>query len=126
MTEHLRNELKKVREKLADFSPEMLVGTAGTVTTLAAIDGDVFPYDPEKIHGTTLSRDRVEEILKQLKRKSLDERVAMKTMEKGREDLIIAGSVLTLETMRAFDCDQLTISEHGLREGIVLDTVKRL
>ena len=126
LTEHLRNELKKVREKLADFSPEMLVGTAGTVTTLAAIDGDVFPYDPEKIHGTTLSRDRVEEILKQLKRKSLDERVAMKTMEKGREDLIIAGSVLTLETMRAFDCDQLTISEHGLREGIVLDTVKRL
>jgi exopolyphosphatase/guanosine-5'-triphosphate,3'-diphosphate pyrophosphatase len=96
------------------------------VTTLAAIDGDVFPYDPEKIHGTTLSGDRVEEILEQLKRKSLDERVAMKTMEKGREDLIIAGSVLTLETMRAFDCDQLTISEHGLREGIVLDTVKRL
>lgn len=126
LAEHLRSELKKVREKLADFSPEMLVGTAGTVTTLAAIDGDVFPYDPEKIHGTTLSRDRVEEILEQLKRKSLDERVAMKTMEKGREDLIIAGSVLTLETMRAFNCDQLTISEHGLREGIVMDTVKRL
>ncbi len=123
---HLRSELKIVKKKLADFSPAMLVGTAGTVTTLAAIDGDIFPYDPEKIHGTTLSRDRVEEILEDLKRKSIDERVAMKTIEKGREDLIIAGSVLTLETMRAFGCDLLTISEHGLREGIVLDTVNRM
>lgn len=126
LTAHLRSELKKVKEKLADFLPEMLVGTAGTVTTLAAIDGDVYPYDPEKIHGTTLSRSRVEEILEDLKGKSLDERVAMRTMEKGREDLIIVGGVLTLETMRAFDCDLLTISEYGLREGIVLDTVNRM
>jgi len=40
--------------------------------------------------------------------------------------LIIVGGVLTLETMRAFDCDLLTISEYGLREGIVLDTVNRM
>lgn len=130
LTAHLRDELKSVKEKLteklADFSPKMLVGTAGTVTTLAAIDGDVYPYDPEKIHGATLTRDRVEELLEDLKRKSLEERVAMNTLEKGREDLIIAGGALTLETMRAFDCDLLTISEHGLREGIVLDTVNRL
>ena len=120
---HLCRELKSIKEKLSDFSPEILVGTAGTVTTLAAIDGDIHPYDSEKIHGRTLTRARVEELLKNLKMKSLDERLAMKTMEKGREDLIIAGSMLALEIMRTFNCDLLTISEYGLREGIILDTV---
>ena len=49
----------------------------------------------------------------------------MEAMEKGREDLIIAGGALTLETMRVFECDLLTISEYGLREGIVLDAVNQ-
>ncbi|KMP11310.1 exopolyphosphatase [Candidatus Nitromaritima sp. SCGC AAA799-A02] len=122
---HLRHELLAVKEKLSAFAPETLVGTAGTVTTLAAIDGNVYPYDPQKIHGRTLSRQRVEEILEELKGLSLEERVAMQTMEKGREDLIIAGSALALETLRVFDCDPLTVSEYGLREGIALDSMKR-
>ena len=56
---YLCRELKSIKEKLSDFPPETLVGTAGTVTTLAAIDGDVYPYDPEKIHGRTLTRARI-------------------------------------------------------------------
>ena len=122
---YLQRELTLVKEKLSDFSPEVLVGTAGTVTTLAAIDGNICPYDPEKIHGKSLTLKRVEELLEDLKRKSLGERVAMEAMEKGREDLIIAGGALTLETMRVFECDLLTISEYGLREGIVLDAVNQ-
>ncbi|MCH8157006.1 MAG: Ppx/GppA family phosphatase [Nitrospinae bacterium] len=125
LEEHLRRELGAVKEKLSAFAPEMLIGTAGTVTTLAAIDGNVYPYDPEKIHGRTLSLNRVEELLEELKGKSLAERVAMKTMEKGREDLIIVGSALVLETLRVFACDRLTVSEYGLREGIILDTLKQ-
>jgi len=120
---HFRRELKVVKEKLSDFPPEGLVGTAGTVTTLAAIDGDVYPYDPEQIHGRSLTFKRVEELLEDLKNKSLAERSAMRAIEKGREDLIIAGGALVLETMRVFECNLLTVSEHGLREGLVLDTL---
>ena len=120
---HLRKELKLVKDQLSDFSPEVLVGTAGTVTTLAAIDGNVYPYDPEKIHGTSLTFNRVEELLDDLKKKSLAERVTMNTIEKGREDLIIVGGALVLEAMRIFECHLLIVSEHGLREGVVLDTL---
>jgi exopolyphosphatase/guanosine-5'-triphosphate,3'-diphosphate pyrophosphatase len=120
---HFRRELKVVKEKLSDFPPEVLVGTAGTVTTLAAIDGDIYPYDPEKIHGRSLTFKRVEELLEDLKNKSLAERSAMRAIEKGREDLIIAGGALVLETMRVFECNLLIVSEHGLREGLVLDTL---
>jgi len=120
---HFRRELKVVKEKLSDFPPEVLVGTAGTVTTLAAIDGDVYPYDPEAIHGRSLTFKRVEELLEDLKKKSLAERSAMRAIEKGREDLIIAGGALVLEAMRVFECNLLTVSEYGLREGLVLDTL---
>jgi len=120
---HLRKELKLVKNQLSDFSPEVLVGTAGTVTTLAAIDGNFYPYDPEKVHGTSLTFKRVEELLEDLKKKSLAERMTMNTIEKGREDLIIVGGALVLEAMRIFECDLLIVSEHGLREGVVLDTL---
>ena len=101
------------------------MGTAGTVTTLAAIDGNIYPYDSKKIHGKRITFRRVEEILEALKRQSLDERLTMKTIEKGREDLIIAGGALTLEIMRAFNCKSLTISDYGLREGLVLDLLNQ-
>ena len=120
---HFRRELNVVKEKLSGFLPEVLVGTAGTVTTLAAIDGDVYPYDPEAIHGRSLTYKRVEELLEDLKNKSLAERSAMRAIEKGREDLIIVGGALVLETMRVFECNLLIVSEHGLREGLVLDTL---
>ena len=120
---HFRRELNVVKEKLSDSPPEVLVGTAGTVTTLAAIDGDVYPYDPEKIHGRSLTFKRVEELLEDLKNKSLAERSAIRAIEKGREDLIIVGGALVLETMRVFECNLLIVSEHGLREGLVLDTL---
>ena len=122
---YLRRELKLVKEKLSGFSPEVLVGTAGTVTPLAAIDGSVDPYDPEKIHGASLTFKRVEELLEDLKNKSLVERMAIKAMEKGREDLIIVGGALVLETMRIFECSLLMVSEYGLREGIILDALNQ-
>ncbi len=121
----LRRELKEVKDKLSNFPPELLLGTAGTVTTLAAIDDNIYPYDSEKIHGKSITFKRVEEILAALKRKSLEERLAMKTIEKGREDLIIAGGALTLEIMRIFNCNLLTISDYGLREGLVLDALNQ-
>jgi|TARA_B100000929_G_scaffold224536_1_gene180840 exopolyphosphatase/guanosine-5'-triphosphate,3'-diphosphate pyrophosphatase len=122
---YLRRELNPVKAKLSAFSPEVLIGTAGTVTTLAAIDGSVDPYDPEKIHGESLAFKRVEEILEDLKNRSLEERMAMKVLEKGREDLIIVGGALVLETMRIFECNSLMVSEYGLREGIVLDALNQ-
>jgi exopolyphosphatase/guanosine-5'-triphosphate,3'-diphosphate pyrophosphatase len=118
---HLRGELKLVKEKFADFSYGVLLGAAGTVTTLAAIDEDIYPYDSDKIHGKNLTFKRIEELLGDLKKKSLVELAAMNTIEKGREDLIIVGGALALETMRVFECNLMIVSDHGLLEGIVLD-----
>jgi exopolyphosphatase / guanosine-5'-triphosphate,3'-diphosphate pyrophosphatase len=123
---HLQNELQAVKEKLSAFRPELLIGTAGTVTTLSALKNNIYPYDPEKIHASVFSREDAESILEDLKRKSLSERLAMKPLEPGREDLIIAGTAIVLETMSAFDCKTLTVSEYSLREGIILKAVNSI
>ena len=117
---HLQYELQIVKNKLSAFLPELLIGTAGTITTLAALKKNIYPYDPEKIHGSTFSRPEAESILDDLKGKSLSQRLLLKPIEPGREDLIIAGSAIVLETMRAFGCEILTVSEYGLREGLIL------
>ena len=106
--------------------PQVLIGTAGAVTTLAALRDNIYPYDPERIHGALLPRRDVEILLQELKEKSLSERLKLKPLERGREDLIIAGTVIVLETMRAFQCDPLLVSEYSLREGIILKALKTL
>ncbi len=117
---HLRRELAGVRDRLPKRRPRALIGTAGTVTTLAALANGIFPYDPEKVHGLTLSFEAIEALQDDLKARSLKERLLQKALEPGREDLIIAGTALTLEIMRTFSQDTLTISEYSLREGILL------
>jgi exopolyphosphatase / guanosine-5'-triphosphate,3'-diphosphate pyrophosphatase len=123
LTTHLSNELQAIKKKLSGFIPQVLIGTAGTVTTLAALIRNIYPYDPEKIHGTLLFRQDVETLLQNLKTKSLNERLALKPLERGREDLIIAGTVIVLETIKMFQCNSLLVSEYSLREGIILKSL---
>ena len=120
LKQHVREQLDRVRFRLGEPRPQRLIGTAGTVTTLAAMDRNIFPYDPEKVHGLVLPLDSIRRLFEDLKSKSLAQRLEIPTLERGREDLIIAGTTLVLETMEIFDCSQLTVSEYGLREGILL------
>jgi exopolyphosphatase / guanosine-5'-triphosphate,3'-diphosphate pyrophosphatase len=124
LVKNLRNELKAIKKKLSAFMPQVLIGTAGTVTTLAALRDNIYPYDPEKIHGALLPRQDIEILLQELKEKSLNERLELKPLEPGREDLIIAGTMIVMETMRTFKCDPLLVSEYSLREGIILKALK--
>ena len=123
---HIREQLDRVRFRLGDPKPEKLIGTAGTVTTLAAMDRKIFPYDPDLIHGLVLPLENIQRLFEDLKSKSLEQRLEIPSLEKGREDLIIAGTALVLETMETFGCSHLTVSEYSLREGILLQAFRNL
>lgn len=123
---HIREQLDRVHFRLGEPEPENLIGTAGTVTTLAAMDQNIFPYDPEKIHGLVLPFENIQRLFEDLKSKSIEQRLENPSLEPGREDLIIAGTTLVLETMEAFHCSHLTVSEYSLREGIILQAFGNL
>ena len=120
LEEFLNGELEQVKQQLGPVPFNTLVGTAGTVTTLAALENGIYPYDEEKIHGSVLTLAQVERWLSRLGAMTLKERLALKPLERGREDLIVVGAALARCTLRAFGCDRLTVSEYALREGLLL------
>jgi exopolyphosphatase/guanosine-5'-triphosphate,3'-diphosphate pyrophosphatase len=102
-----------------------LAGTAGTVTSLAAIDLRLDPYDPESVNGYRLTRDRVGALLRELASLPLMKRRQIPGLEPGRADVIVAGALVCLGAMESLGFADLIVSDGGLREGILLDLLTR-
>jgi exopolyphosphatase/guanosine-5'-triphosphate,3'-diphosphate pyrophosphatase len=98
----------------------VLVGTAGTATTLAAIKMEMVDYDYRKVNNFTVNRSDVQEIYDRLSCLSPLERLSIKGLEKGREDLIVAGMIIISEVMDKFEFSRLKVSDYGLLEGLAL------
>lgn len=117
---------KDLRNNLPPGNPSItLVGTAGTITTLAAMDQGLEEYDPSKINNYILNYDRVKRLFDLLSPLSISERRRFKALEGGREDLIVAGSVIVLKTMELFEFDRMMVSDGGLLEGVMMDIIER-
>ena len=97
-----------------------LVGTAGTATTLAAISRKLTVYDYRLVNNYVLHRDEIMSIYQMLAPLSPAERLRIPGLERGREDLIIAGILLTLATMDRFGSRTCRVSDFGLLEGVLL------
>ncbi|MFI5341444.1 MAG: Ppx/GppA family phosphatase [Candidatus Methylomirabilales bacterium] len=116
----------RARDLLRCTPGEILVGTAGTVTTLAAVDLALDPYDPARVTGHRLSRERVADLLEDLAGLPLQERRRVRGLEPGRADVIVAGTIVCLGVMDGLGFADLTVSDGGLREGILLDYLERV
>lgn len=103
-----------------------LVGTAGTITTLAAIDLGLSVYDPEKITGHCISRSRLGQILSHLRSLPAWERRRIPGLEMGREDLILSGAVVVLKILELFGLQEMMVVNSGLLEGVLMDGLSRL
>lgn len=100
-----------------------LIGTAGTMTTLAAIDLRLAIYDPEQINNHLLSLLRIKEIFQDLISLPSSERIKTIGLEKGREDLILTGTIIAINLLEIFELAQLITMEAGLLEGILLNEI---
>jgi exopolyphosphatase / guanosine-5'-triphosphate,3'-diphosphate pyrophosphatase len=122
---HLSKYIDNIIEsELTDFDiPDInslsLIGTAGTPTTLAAIELKLDTYDPSKVNDFILSRDMIVQMLRTLRAMTAKERLSLPGLEKGREDLIVAGALTTLSTMNRFSKDSLVVCDGGLLEGVL-------
>lgn len=102
-----------------------LVGTAGTITTLAAMDQGLESYDPSRINNYILSSEAIKRMFDLICPLPIRERRGLKALEGGREDLIVAGTVIVLRTMEMFGFDRMTVSDGGLLEGVMVDMFER-
>ncbi len=121
----LREAIDQVPASLEMPKGGALVGTAGTPTTLAAIDLALGTYDGARVTGHRLPRGRIQELFAYLCTLPLAERRHVVGLEPARADVILAGALLTREIMQLFGFDELTVSDGGLREGILLHHLAR-
>ncbi|HBA87639.1 MAG TPA: exopolyphosphatase [Geobacter sp.] len=126
MEEKIRRELGGLKAELEGeglagrFRLATLVGTAGTATSLAAIHIGMKDYDYRRVNNHTMPLSEVERIYEMLKPLAPVERLQVPGLEPGREDLIIAGVLVVLLTMRVFGFQTFKVSDSGLLEGLIL------
>jgi len=128
--EEIEKVYKKTREVIlnkASFShlPKRLIGTAGTVSTLAAIEKKMTVYNPSLINGCILTKESIWEILNKLAKLPSQQRLSIPGIEPGREEIILGGSIITLALLEVFSQNSLTVSEGGLLEGIIIDYLQK-
>jgi exopolyphosphatase / guanosine-5'-triphosphate,3'-diphosphate pyrophosphatase len=96
------------------------IAVAGTATTLAAIDQELDPYDPERVHGYRLELASCERMLAMLAALPLDERRRVTGLHPDRAPSIVAGAAILAESIRAFGLDWIEISEADILQGAAL------
>ena len=122
LREHVERRLAvEVPATIAGAAAAELVGTAGTVTTLAALDLGLRAYDPAAVHGHRLDRAAVERQLARLGALDVEARALLPCLEPGRADVIIPGIAICLAAMARLGRDSVVVSDRGLREGILCE-----
>ena len=129
--EELSNAVAVVRDLVAEV-PRMipgaldavtLVGLAGTVTTVAAVEQGLPEYDPEKIHHFRLTREAAEEVFRTLATESAEQRKHNPGLEPGRVDVIVGGAAVLVGIFRVLGFDDMLVSEADILDGLVRSQV---
>jgi exopolyphosphatase/guanosine-5'-triphosphate,3'-diphosphate pyrophosphatase len=102
------------------------IAVAGTPTSLAAVEMELEPYDPARVHGHVLSLSSIQRMLSQLASTPLAQRVEIPGLHPDRAPTVVAGVVILVETMRAFGLEQIEASEHDILYGTAIAASSRL
>lgn len=104
--------------------PSVLVGTAGTVTTLAAMAQNLQSYDPRCVHGFTLTRTALDQQILRLATSTQAQREHMAGLDPRRADVILAGAVLLSKIATHGGLSEIVVSDRGIRWGLLYEKSK--
>jgi exopolyphosphatase / guanosine-5'-triphosphate,3'-diphosphate pyrophosphatase len=99
--------------------PDVMVGIAGTVTTICAVAMEMATYDSARVHGHVLSRDEVARVSQMFARRTIEERKMITGLLPERADVIFAGSTILLRIMDRFGLGETIVSDQGVRWGLI-------
>lgn len=106
-------------QRISQGEPITLVGVAGTVTTLKAVELGLTPYDPARVHGAVLTLSSVEELCAKLASLPLSVRSQLPGLEPKRADVIVAGALIVRELLRRAGATETVVSDRGVRFGLL-------
>jgi exopolyphosphatase/guanosine-5'-triphosphate,3'-diphosphate pyrophosphatase len=101
-----------------------MLGTSGTVTTIAGVHLDLKRYDRSRVDGCWMNNDEITRVVQRLLEMSYEERVASPCIGAERADLVLAGCAILEAIRRAFPCPRLRVADRGLREGMLVQMMR--
>ncbi len=101
-----------------------LLGTSGTVTTIAGVHLKLERYDRKRVDGLWLDAHQVTEVVEHLARTSYEERVGNPCIGAERADLVLAGCAILEAIRRTFPYERLRVADRGLREGMLIELMR--
>ncbi|MGD1856403.1 MAG: HD domain-containing protein [Leptolyngbyaceae cyanobacterium] len=118
----LEPNIDELKTKLGTDESLALVGTSGTIESLAILTAiHKLGAAPERINGYTMTLGELERCIEKLRKMSFSERLKLPEVSARRAEIIVPGAVILQEAMRMLKVDRITICEHALREGLVVD-----
>ena len=108
-----------VREQPQVLEATRVVGVAGTIVTIAAVELGIARFDPVALHGMTLTREAAEDVFRTLATESLADRKSNPGLPPERADVIVGGCCALVGIMRRLRLPSITVSVHNLLDGVV-------
>jgi len=106
----------------ASLAPvQTLIGTAGTITTLAAMAQEMREYDSARIDGYMLTRQKLGELIIEIRRRSVAQRCELPGLSPARADVILAGAIILETFLDLYRFPELLVSDRGLRFGVLIE-----
>ena len=107
-----------------DLDSFHMLGTSGTVTTIAGVYLRLRRYDRRRVDGCWLSDGEISRVVAELMAMSFDERAANPCIGVERADLVLAGCAILDAIRGAFPCERLRVADRGLREGMLVEMMR--
>ena len=99
--------------------PDALVGMGGAITNMAAVRHEMATYDPDVVQGTVLDRGEIDRQIELYRSRDTDARRSIVGLQPKRADVILAGACIVRTVMDKLGADSLTVSDRGLRHGVL-------
>lgn len=118
--------LSSIGSEFEDGFPAIrLAGTAGTVTTLAAIHLRMTEYIPYRVNGVSIEAEWLRETVESLSGMPISRRKSIPGLEPGREDIILGGAIIASQILSTFGKKSFLVTDAGLLEGLLLERVEK-
>ncbi len=131
--EELTNAISLVSDAVDDVAHnyplighvERVVGLAGTIVTVAAVEVGQKTFDPSALHKLKLSREAIEDVFRTLATEPLSDRMFNPGLPRDRADIIVGGCCVLVAVMRRLQISELTVSQYNLLDGLISELRKK-
>ena len=115
LIEFLDRELKEVKRPV-----DTLVGLGGTITTLVALEYNIYPYNPKEVNGKVLTKEQIQKWFEKLSKMTIEERRKLPQIEDRRAEVIVSGVAFFWRLLEIFEKDKIVVSDWSVKEGAII------